>query len=147
MSSLTVVNAERILGCLASSSLPSRMHISDWQGVNLHAMMLYVLLLMEVTMDSTLVSARMSPAKKNAVTAILKTLDATTSDLINDAFDYVLATKSLPVASGGNKPSKKDFVAFVGRTTLDIDWGDDAADGDYRQLICNGKAADYESLA
>ncbi len=98
-------------------------------------------------MDSTLVSARMSPAKKNAVTAILKTLDATTSDLINDAFDYVLATKSLPVASGGNKPSKKDFVAFVGRTTLDIDWGDDAADGDYRQLICNGKAADYESLA
>lgn len=97
-------------------------------------------------MTSTLVSARISPAKKTAVGDILKSLNATTSDLINDAFDYVLATGQLPHVSAPSTPTAEDFASFMNKTTLNINWQTDALDGDYRSLICTGKAADYESL-
>lgn len=44
------------------------------------------------------------------------------------------------------RKESQDLAAFVDRTTLDIDWHGEAADGDYRSLIRKGKAADYESL-
>lgn len=45
------------------------------------------------------------------------------------------------------RKESQDLAAFMDRITLDIDWGDEADDGDYRSIIRNGKAADYESLA
>ena len=45
------------------------------------------------------------------------------------------------------REESQDLAAFVNATTLDIDWHDEANDGDYRSIIRNGKAADYESLA
>ena len=46
-----------------------------------------------------------------------------------------------------SREESQDLAAFMDRTTLDIDWRGEAADGDYRSLIRKGKAADYESLA
>lgn len=47
-------------------------------------------------MESTLVSARIPQAKKEAGVSLLASLGASTSDLINNAFDYLLAHQSLP---------------------------------------------------
>jgi len=44
-------------------------------------------------MGNSLVSARVSVAKREAAQGPLAALGATTSDLINSAFDYLLATK------------------------------------------------------
>lgn len=98
-------------------------------------------------MSNTLVSARVSQTKKDAAVGVLASLGATTSDLINMAFDYVLAEKHLPIAMPKNIPGKDDFTAFVSASSLAIDWGDDAQGGDYKALIAQERAADYESLA
>lgn len=52
-------------------------------------------------MDSTLVSARVPRAKKEAGKAVLDDLGATVSDLINGAFDHLLEKKELP---GSHRP-------------------------------------------
>ena len=98
-------------------------------------------------MKDALVSAMVSGSKRQAVEPILHRLGATASDLIESAFDYVLATENLPAAPGTAKTRQVDYAAFVRKSTLDIDWGEDAVDGDYRRLIRDGKTADYASLA
>lgn len=103
-------------------------------------------------MDNTLVSARVSRAKKDAVCGVLGGLGFTTSDLINNAFDYVLEKGKLPLASSSacntdNAESMRKFKSFVQRTTLDINWENGFTDGNYKELIAEGRRADYESLA
>lgn len=98
-------------------------------------------------MSNTLVSARVSQTKKEAAVGVLASLGATTSDLINTALDYVLAEKRLPTTASKDTPTKDDFASFVNASSLVIDWGSDAQDGDYKALIAQGRAADYESLA
>ena len=99
-------------------------------------------------MGNSLVSARVSVAKREAARGPLAALGATTSDLINSAFDYLLATKELPrPQDAAARPSRADFARFLDASSLDVDWGTDAADGDYRSLIATGKRSDYESLA
>ena len=98
-------------------------------------------------MDGTLVSARMSSAKKEAGAAILSSMGATASDLINAAYDYVLATKELPSAIGHERERRRGFESFVSASTIAVDWRDDAPDGDYKSLMRDRRAREYESLA
>ncbi len=98
-------------------------------------------------MADVLVSARVAQAKKDAAKGILASLDSTTSDLINSAFDYVLEKKELPQADTPRRPTMAEFEHYVEESTLPINWGADAPDGDYRKLLHQGKRDAYESLA
>lgn len=98
-------------------------------------------------MADTLVSARVPAAKKEAAASMLKELGATTSELINTAFDYVIERKSLPRPQAARRPSMASYRRFLEGSTLAVDWGEGAPDGDYAQILAAGKAADYESLA
>lgn len=96
-------------------------------------------------MASDLVSARVPYAKKEAASGVLKSLGATTSDLINDAFNVVLAHKKLPSACVQNAERRTGFDAFVQASTLSIDWSEpEKSDKD---IIRQGRLSDYESLA
>lgn len=94
-----------------------------------------------------LVSARVTKAKKDAAQQALKSIGFTTSDLINNALDYVIAEKRLPYREENTPSSLNEFREFEEKSTLQVDWGNDLKDGDYRSLIREGKIADYESLA
>ena len=96
-------------------------------------------------MDDTLVSSRISKAKKDAGVAVLESLGATTSQLINCAFDYVIQQHALPSAAHDAAPDQEGFEAFLADTALSIDWTDEQRS--YKQILRDGKAADYESLA
>ena len=98
-------------------------------------------------MDDTLVSSRISPAKKEAGVSILETIGATTSDLINSAFDYVIATRQLPVVAPKDEEGRQacDFSKFVAGSTVAVDWGQDECS--YKDILRKKKVADYESLA
>ena len=98
-------------------------------------------------MNNSLVSARVPMAKREAAKGALTAIGATTSDLINSAFDYVIAVRDLPRAEKAPGRSRESFARFIGESSLEIPWGSDADDGDYRALIASGKRADYESLA
>lgn len=97
-------------------------------------------------MADVLVSARVTQAKKDAAKSVLTSLGSTTSDLINSAFDYVLEKKELPQATVAQRPSKTEFERYLEESTLPIDWGDDAPDGNYRKLLRERKGSAYESL-
>jgi antitoxin component of RelBE/YafQ-DinJ toxin-antitoxin module len=111
--------------------------------------MLYVLRVINrrFVVNDSLVSARIAPAKKAAGAQALAALGATASDLINAAYDYVLAEKQLPSPSKRTKPLQEDFAAFVAASTLHVSWGDGAKDGDYKSLAREMRVRDYESLA
>ena len=98
-------------------------------------------------MSDVLVSARITEAKKSAAKDILSSMGATTSDLINTAFDYLLETKELPRTKNADRPTRAAFEQFVAESTLPIEWGPDAPDGDYRKLLRQEKRNAYESLA
>lgn len=103
-------------------------------------------------MENTMVSARVPAGKKQRVSGILASLGATTSDMINGAIDYVIATKQLPSAdaldahSAADRRNADGFAAFVAASTLEIDWPSDETD-DYQALMRKQRLADYESLA
>lgn len=98
-------------------------------------------------MADVLVSARIAQVKKDAAKGVLASLGSTTSDLINSAFDYVLERRELPCAADAEHPTMAEFQRFLDESTLPIDWGSDAPDGDYRKLLRQGKQDAYESLA
>lgn len=96
--------------------------------------------------ENILVSARVPQAKKDASKGILASLGANTSDLINSAFDYLLEKHTLPTTEAHRLPTHEEVTSFISASTLEIDWGEDAPDGDYRALLRDGKRARYESL-
>lgn len=98
-------------------------------------------------MPSNLVSARVPYAKKEAAACILRSLGATTSDLINDAFDFVLSQKTLPSSSIKIRKADRDFDAFLRASTLLISWSEIEMSTDYKDVLREGRIADYESLA
>ena len=118
-------------------------------------------------MDNTLVSARVSKAKKERAKGVLSSIGATTSDLINSALDYVISAKELPSARSHDEAGAADFAAFVRKSTLDIPWETSGADakpngtaaeaeadadelfasGDYREFMRVERLRGYESLA
>ena len=97
-------------------------------------------------MDGVLVSARMSRAKKERGTSVLASLGATTSDLINNAFDYVIAERQLPHVAETGQRSPSEFATFVRESTLEVNWPEGFA-GDYKAQMARSRLADYESLA
>lgn len=101
-------------------------------------------------MENTLVSARMSTAKKERAVGVLASIGATTSDLINSAFEYVIAEKRLPTAAVAPRGTAEGFHQFVRESTLDIAWPKaetETAAGDYKAMMRRERLADYESLA
>ena len=96
-------------------------------------------------MSDILVSSRIPQAKKEAGVAVLGSLGATTSELINSAFDYLLETHQLPTTKESKAPSAEEFAQFVAGSTLPIDWGDDTRSD--KEILQEGKVVDYESLA
>ena len=97
-------------------------------------------------MQDTLVSARMPAAKKERARGVLDSIGATTSDLINSAFDYVIANKQLPeTAACVKRPDENGFAQFVAQTTFEIDWPE--SPDDYKRLMREMRLVDYESLA
>lgn len=98
-------------------------------------------------MDNTLVSARVSRAKKERAQSILASIGASASDLINSAYDYVIATKQLPNAQEVTKGrNAQGFEAFVRDSTLEIDWSRGPVE-DYKAFMKDARVSDYESLA
>lgn len=95
-------------------------------------------------MESILVSARVPAAKREAAAAVLAQIGASTTDLINSAFDFVLSEHALPNARQKASKDAADFQAFCAKSTLGVDWGPE--DTDYKQIIAEGRAARYESL-
>ena len=100
-------------------------------------------------MDNTLVSARVSRAKKERAAGVLAEIGATTTELINSAFDFLLSEKRLPGTDEvGQKAQgrEEDFAGFVENTTVDVQWPDDF-DGDYKALMARLRWDEYETLA
>lgn len=97
-------------------------------------------------MESTLVSARVPFAKKEAAVSVLKSLGANTTDLINDAFDFVLAHKALPSAQTEPARDREGFEDFMRASTVAVSWNE-TDERSYKDIISEGKRADYESLA
>lgn len=95
-------------------------------------------------MESTLVSARVPAAKREAAASVLAQIGASTTDLINSAFDFVLSEHTLPSAGRKELKGAADFKAFCAKSTLTVDW--DPEDVDYKQITAEGRAARYESL-
>lgn len=97
-------------------------------------------------MDNTLVSARLTRAKKERGCGVLAEIGATTSDLINKAFDYVIAYGELPSVEQPTAFTEEDFIEFVQRSSLDADWPESFS-GNYKELETRLRAVDYEALA
>lgn len=96
-------------------------------------------------MESALVNARIPLAKKETANELLKTLGFTQSELINSAYNYLLETKSLPAV----RETQRDVAAFeefVANSSFAVDWGKES-DRSYKDILREGKRADYESLA
>lgn len=98
-------------------------------------------------MESVLVNARVSRAKKETAAGILEALGSTTSELINSAYDYLLEHRSLPASEGENPRSHEAFAAFEAESTLGVDWGAAPESFDYKSFMRAEKRGDYESLA
>ncbi len=97
-------------------------------------------------MATILVSARMPQAKKEAAVRVLDSLGVTVSDLINQAFDFVLEEHRLPEVGAPGRPARDSFASFMDATTLEVAWPADDA-GDYKAMLREGMLHDYESLA
>ena len=98
-------------------------------------------------MESSLVNARVPNAKREIGAGILESLGATTSELINGAYDYLIEYRRLPgKAAQSDARSPEAFARFAEESTCAIEWGADAGDVDYREILRSGKRAEYESL-
>ena len=97
-------------------------------------------------MESSLVNARVPLAKKEAGAEILASLGATTTELINCAYDYLIECKALPSLQR-NETSSTSFSSFVNNTTFAVDWSDFPENKSYKDIIKEGKQAEYERLA
>ena len=99
-------------------------------------------------METAISNARVPLAKKEASEPILRELGATTTDLINSAYDFLISEHRLPTAppAATTAARRSDFKEFVDRSTISVNWGADEAKS-YKQLLAEGKVADYEHLA
>ena len=104
-------------------------------------------------MDS-IVTARVPVEIKDQVNAMLAQIGATPTQLINSAYEYVLDNGALPetkaAASAQHKALPADresgLLAIFERTTFRVPeayWQGKS----YKELIAEGKRADYEALA
>ena len=97
-------------------------------------------------MDNTLVSARIPRAKKERAAGVLAEIGATTTELINSAFDFLISEKRLPGKADAAQEREGDFAGFVEATTMDVQWPE-GFDGDYKALMAQLRRDEYEALA
>lgn len=95
-------------------------------------------------MPNSLVSARVPQAKREAASSILKSIGATASDLINTAYDYLLATRSLPVIEEKKQADPAAFKEFVSKSTVNVQWLSE--DINYKEFMRDQLVKDYEAL-
>ena len=105
-------------------------------------------------MDTT-VSARVPIEIKKQADKKLRSLGASTTDLINAAFRYLLAENELPgVRSGGKRGANERVLSeeqrsylqeFIAATSFEVDDSDLSVS--YKEEIAAGRFADYEALA
>ena len=100
------------------------------------------------------VTARVPAEIKEQGNAILREIGATPTELVNSAYAYVMREKRLPVPTKpfptGKRvlsPEQKEKVRrLIEQTTFDVpeeEW----AGRTYKEIIAEGKAADYEALS
>lgn len=105
-------------------------------------------------MDS-IVTARVPSEIKEQGNDVLRAIGATPTQLVNAAYEYVLAYGKLPRMSAGDSDpatralsaeQKKLLRSFVAESTYAVPesyWGDKS----YKDLIEEGRRLDYEALA
>ena len=110
-----------------------------------------------------IVTARVPLEIRRQGNDVLKRLGSTPTQLVNAAYEYVIAKGELPVAhkrdAGAvdtedgsvvrrvlNAAEARELTASIGASTLDIP-EDCWDDGSYRDAIAEGRWADYEALA
>ena len=115
-----------------------------------------------------IVTARVPVEIKDQVTTILKEMGSSPTKLINAAYNYVLATHELPTPRTGLEyhsqdqedavPAKqvrivtsqihRELERSLEATTLQVPQGfwDELGDHDYKDLIAEGRHADYATL-
>ena len=99
-------------------------------------------------MKTAISNARVPLAKKEASEPILREIGATTTDLINAAYDFLISERRLPTAqaAAASDARQQSFRDFVARSTVSVDWSSDE-EKSYKQILAEGKVADYERLA
>ena len=115
-----------------------------------------------------IVTARVPIEIKEQGNAILREIGSSPTKLINAAYNYLLATHALPSAGltieymgppAGLSPSGKkvrvitkeireELERSLAATTFDVpdEFWDELGDRDYRDIIAEGRRADYEAL-
>lgn len=96
-------------------------------------------------MQSTLVSARVPVARKEAAQSALQQLGLSTTELINSAFDYLIENRSLPTEAKPVPRTSEGFNNLLAECTLAVPWPEE--DVDCRDIVRKGKQERYESLA
>lgn len=97
-------------------------------------------------MESAVVNARIPQAKRDLGLSVLNNIGATTTELINGAFDYLIENEALPQGQRTRPRDAKAFEQFVKRTTLHIDWGQNAESVDYKGMLEQELRAHYEAI-
>lgn len=104
-----------------------------------------------------IVTARIPVETKRQAGEILKRIGETPTRLINAAYEYLLATGSLPKTAGEDVAASSELTreelaqarAFLASTTLEAPaefWAELGARS-YNDLLAEGRAAAYEALA
>ena len=103
-----------------------------------------------------IVTARVPVETKSQGAEILRRLGETPTRLVNAAYEYLLATGTLPkapaaersAATGIGPDERRRAEAFLAETTLEAPesfWAE-LGDADYDVLLAEGRAAAYEAL-
>lgn len=103
---------------------------------------------------NTMVSARVPMELRDQVNEQLKRIGATPTDLINRAYEFVLANKALPDARAGLASGKRtlspaqraELAQSIERTTLPLFGGIDASVS-YDDLLEDALRTEYASFA
>ncbi len=106
-------------------------------------------------MDTT-VSARIPVEVKKQADKKLRDMGSSPTELINAAYRYVLKENRLPVASAKatagkrkrslNKEQQRQLKEFLAKATFAVP--EEALEGKtYKEIIAEGRRADYEALA
>lgn len=101
-----------------------------------------------------IVTARVPVEVKEQVNEILNEIGATQTQLVNAAYDYVLSQRELPRAKPPSRRTTRRLTAEqmrelrerMERMTIAVP-EDFWAGRSYKDIIAEGKAADYEALA
>ena len=97
-------------------------------------------------MRSDPVSVWAPQTKKDDSGQLLNSLGATTSDLSNSALNCVIDQHEFPRIGAITLQERENFARSLAHSTLDVPWGPEVENGDYRSMLEEGKRQSYESL-